>query len=295
MILSPSRSGAFALVSVVGCGLLFGGPSATFLNRAAAQSGDAAPTVATAQPAGPSPTPAADAGMARTDAPGRHLAPHGTLYLLDYVSVTTDTGVDGFVPGQEVHVVSADRARHILTVTDGKTQVEVPPSKLTNDIDIAAMVRQQDQAKQARVAAYVQAEQAAFAKHEREEAETEARNDENQKLAAQQAADARLAAQNAPQPVNASPGNGAGYYDSGGYGYGSPYSYFSGSGVVVAGPNRDRGASGQGGGRDTLPSDRASTNSADVERGNSAGAAAGGARTGGGGGGGHPGGGGGKP
>ena len=292
MILSPSRSGAFALVSAVGCGLLLGGPSATFLNRAAAQSGDAAPTVATAQPAGPSPTPAADAETARTDTQGRHLAPHGTLYLLSYVSVTTDTGVDGFVPGQEVHVVSADRAKHILTITDGKTQVEVPPSKLTNDIDIAAMVRQQDQTKQAQVAAYVQTEQVAFAKHEREEAEAEAKNDENQKLAAQQAADARLAAQNAPQPVDASPGNGAGYYDSGGYGYGNPYSYFLGSGVG-AGFNRNRGAVGQGGGRDTLPSDRASTNSADVERGNSTGAAAGGAHAGGGGG--HPGGGGGKP
>ena len=287
MILFPSRSGALTLVLAAGFGLLFCGPSATLLSRAAAQSGDAAPTVSTAQPAG--------ASMARTDAQGRHLAPHGTFYLLDYVPVTTDTGVDGLVPGQEVHVVSADRSKHTLLVTDGKVQAEMEPSKLTNDIDIAAMVRRQDQSNQARVAAYVQAEQAAFAKHEREEAETEAKNDENRRLEAQQAADARMAAQsaqNAPQPVDASLGNGAGYYDAGGYGYGSPYSYFSGSGVVVAGPNRAAGASGRGGGRDTLPSDRASTNSADVERGGS-GAAAGGAHAGGAGG--HPGVGGGKP
>ena len=288
MILFPPRFGAFALASAAGFGLLLGGPTATFLNRAAAQTAEATPAAA-GQPT----MPAADAGTARTDAQGRHLAPYGTLYVLGYVPVTTDTGVDGLTPGQEVHVVSADRSKHTLLVTDGKARVELPPVSLTNDLDIAAKVRQQDQTNQAQVAAYVQAEQAAFAKHEREEAEAETRNDENRKLEAQQVADQRNAAQNAQTPVNASPGNGVGYYDVGGYGYGSPYSYFSGSGVVVGGPNRALGASGQGGGRDTLPSDRASTNSADVERGTS-GAAAGGAHAGGAGGG-HPGGGGGKP
>ena len=226
--------------------------------------------------------------MPRTDAQGRHLAPHGTLYLLSYVSATTDTGVDGFVPGQEVHVLSADRSKHTLLVTDGKAQVEVPPAKLTNDMDLATLARQQDQANQARVAAYTQAEEAAFAKHERDEAVTAAQDDQRQKQEAQQAADNRAVAQAAQntqgaQPVNASPGNGSGYYDSGGYGYGNPYSYF----FVT-------GASGPGGGRGTLPSNQ-SINNADLQRGSNGGAAAG-ARAGGAGGGGHPGGGGGgKP
>ena len=270
MIPLPTRRGALTLVSAAGLGLLFGGPSAAFLTRAAAQAADASPAAAPSQ----------------TDAKGRHLAPHGTLYILSYVSVTTNTGVEGFVPGQEVQVVSADHAKHMLLVTDGKAQVEVSPAKLTNDIDIAALARQKDQANQAQIAAYTQAEEAAFAKHEREEAEAEARNDERQKQEAQQAADNRAVAQaaqstqGAQQPVDASLG-GSGYYDSGGYGYGSPYSYFFAT-----------RASGPGGGRGTLPSDRAATNSGDVQRGAGGEAAAGGAHAGGG----HPGGGGGgKP
>ena len=288
MIPLPSRSRALTLVSAAGLGLLCCGPTAAFLTGAAAQTADPSPAAAPAQPAGQPAAPATDSGVARTDAKGRHLAPHGTLYLLSYVPVTTDTGVDGLVPGQEVHVISADRPKHTLLVTDGKVQVEVSPAKLTNDIDIAAMARQKDQANQARIAAYTQTEEAAFGKREREEAEAEAKNDERQKQEAQQVAETRLAesaqgAQNAQQPVDASPG-GSGYYDSGGYGYGNPYSYFFAT-----------GASGPGGGRGTLPSHEA-INSADVEHGGAGGAAAGGAHAGGAGGGGHPGGGGGgKP
>lgn len=181
--------------------------------------------------------------MARTDAAGRHLAPHGTFYLLSYVAAKTDKGVDGFTPGQEVHLVEVHRATHTLVVTDGHAQVEIPPSKLTNDMDIAEMVRRDDQASQAQIAAYMQAEEAAYNKHERDAAEATAKDLERRKE--QQTADARItqeqqqAQANQQTTVQADTAiNTDGYYGDNGYGYGSPYSYFSGGGetVIVAPP-----------------------------------------------------------
>ena len=284
----PSRRGALTLLSAAGCGfgLLFCGPQAPFLSRAAAQTAAASP----AQPASQSPERVAGVGTAQTDAQGRHLAPHDTFYLLSYVSVTTDTGVEGFPPGKEVHLVSVNRPAHTLVVTDGRAQVEVPPSKLTNDMDIAALVRQKDQANQARVASYVQAEEAAYAKHQQEEAAESAKNDERQQQlqqaqVAQVNADAQIQANQGSQPVDAS-ANTNGYYGYGGYGYGSPYSYlFVGSGAV-----RNRGAGGPGGSRGTIPSDN--TGNATRTEAGAAGGERGGAAAGGGG---HAGGGGGKP
>ena len=233
-------------MSALGCGLglLYAAPLAI------AQTTDAAPTL------GHVPDPA----TVQPDAKGRHLAPHDTFYVLSYVSATTDSGVDGFVPGQEVHLVSVNRPAHTLVVTDGKAQVEVPASKLTNDIDMAAYARQKDEANQSRVAAYVQAEEAAYAKHQHEEAESAIKEDQREKQAqTAQAAQAQAAEQNqgvsatGGQPVDASYG-GNGYYGYGGYGYGSPYSYFVG-GIN----NVSTGASGPGGGRGTIPSDNAGT------------------------------------
>ena len=291
MIFFPSRHGAFPLLSVAGCGLglLFCGSQAAFLPSAAAQT----PVVSPAQPASQSPERVAGVGTPQTDSKGRHLAPHDTFYVLSYVSVTTDTGVEGFVPGEEVHLVSVNRPAHTLMVSDGKAQVEVPPGKLTNDLDIAALARQKEQANQTQLAAYAQAEEAAYVKYEQAQADQSAKIDENRKEQAQ-ADRAQVAARDqgetGAQPVDASLG-GAGYYGSGGYGYGSPYSYFSGSGVVISGPNRAPGASGPGGGKDTIPSDRAGTstrsNTAPTAVGGATGAG-GGAHAGGGGGGGKP-------
>ena len=275
------RHGASAIMSALGCGL---GLLCSTL-PATAQTTDTAPTL------GHVPDPA----TVQPDAKGRHLAPHDTFYVLSYVSATTDSGVDGFVPGQEVHLVSVNRPAHTLVVTDGKAQVEVPASKLTNDLDVAAQARQKDVANQGRVAAYVQAEEAAYAKHEREEAASAAKEDQREKqtqvaqaqATQAQAAQAQAASPTGGQPVDASYG-GDGYYGSGGYGYGSPYSYFIG-GVN----NVTTGGSGPGGGRGTLPSDNAGMSG----RANTAPVGAGGERGGAatsGGGGGHAGGGG-KP
>ena len=82
-----------------------------------------------------------------------HLAPHGTFFLVQYVSTTTPNGVVGFTPGQQVQFVSADKARGTLLVTDGEHQVAVKPEQLTNDKDVAALAMKQDQQSQSQVAA----------------------------------------------------------------------------------------------------------------------------------------------
>ena len=176
-----------------------------------------------------------DASLAPKDAQGRHLAPHDTFYLLEYVSVKTDKGVEGFEPGQEVHLVEVHRPTHTLVVSDGRAQVEVEPSKLTNNLDIAAMVRRKDQNSQAQLAAYVQAEQAAYQKSEKEAAEATAKDLDQRNREA--VAESRVgsdtpSAQPTPQVAASYSGDGYGYngyYDNGGYGYGSPYSYFGGN------------------------------------------------------------------
>ena len=78
-------------------------------------------------------------------APVRHLAPEGTFFIVEYVSVHVAHGIVGFVPGQEVHFISADEAKGTLLVSDGKYQTEVNPMQVTNDLDVAAMARRQDE------------------------------------------------------------------------------------------------------------------------------------------------------
>ncbi len=207
---------------------------------------DTAVPVASVAPAAPGQPLVGD--MIHTDDHGRHLAPHGTLYLLDYVSVKTDKGVEGFEPGQEVHVVAAHPATHTLVVSDGRAQIEVSPAKLTHDMDIAALVRRKDQANQAGIAAYVQKEQDAYNKFEKTAAEATAKDVERadkQQAASSIIVDDTARALNA-QPVDATVGNnGSGsngsaynsYYGSGGYGYGSPYSYFPDGGTVATNVN----------------------------------------------------------
>lgn len=188
--------------------------------------------------------------MVADNAKERHLAAHDTFYLLSYVAVKTPNGVEGFDPGQEVRLVEVRRPTHTLVVTNGRAQVEVSPSQLTNDLDVAALVRQKDEASQARVAAHLQAEQKAYAKFEREAADATARDLAQRRQEQQAQADALRAqeqtpvAQTAP-PVNVAGADVNGYYGYGGYGYGNPYSYFSGPSVIAApqsnGPSAGRG------------------------------------------------------
>ena len=227
MITFPRRFGALSFVMAAG------------LASAAAQTTIPAVPVAQDPPQVSSPTAASStaeqataADMVHTDSQGRHFAPRGTFYLLSYVAVKTDKGVEGFDPGQEVRFVEAHRDTQSLVVTNGRAQVEVPASKLTNDIDIAAMVRRNDQAGQTQIAAYVQAEEAAYAKAEKDAADATAKDFEHRKeeQAVQQAqiAQAQVQAEATPEAaasINNGYDNGyggGGYYGNGGYGYGSP-------------------------------------------------------------------------
>lgn len=163
-----------------------------------------------------------------TDAEGRHIAPHDTFYTLEYVSVRTDKGVEGFPPGTEVRLVAVNREARTLTVTDGHANIDLPPEKLTNDLDIAALVQARDNANQTRIAAYQQAQAEAYQKYLKEVDEYTARDLEKRQqeirdadTRAQQQANANQAA----QTVNTS-ASYSGYYNQGGNGYGSPYGYF---------------------------------------------------------------------
>ena len=222
MTLLPSRQAALAVALAAGCNL---GPLA-LLPRLSAQTAPAADQALAAQ-------------MVENSPRSRHLAPHDTFYLLSYVAVKTEKGVEGFDPGQEVHLVEVRRDRQTLLVSNGHAQVEVSPSNLTNDIDIAALVRQKDQSSQARIAQHIKDEQIAYSKYEREAADATAsdlaqRRDDQRK----QDEEARRGEQ-APVAQTAAPASNPannGYYGDGGYGYGSPYSYFSGPSSVIVAP-----------------------------------------------------------
>ena len=194
--------------------------------------------------------------MVHTDEQGRHLAPRGTFYLLSYVSVKTDKGVEGFTPGQEVKFVSADREKQTLVVGNGRAEIEVPVGKLTNDLDMAEMAKNNDEANQAKLATYAQQQLAAYRKYERETAEATAKDLEERKKQQAEQVQQIQQAQSAQQDSSAaqvySSNNGGGYYNDGGYGYGSPYSYFVNNGApinaqqpgTVAAPNNGTGNAG---------------------------------------------------
>jgi len=105
------------------------------------------------------------------------LAPEGTYFLLQRVSLKIDSGVVGFAPGTKVTLV--ERGVPLSVVSDGQYQFSVAPSLLTNDLDIADGVAKSDYAAQAQIAAgigqsvrwYQQQQRDAIAAEEKEKAE----------------------------------------------------------------------------------------------------------------------------
>jgi hypothetical protein len=78
------------------------------------------------------------------------LAPEGTYFLLQRVSLKTDSGVIGFAPGTKVTLV--DQGTSMSTVSDGEYQFMVASSQLTNDLDMAENVTKSDYTAQAQIA-----------------------------------------------------------------------------------------------------------------------------------------------
>ena len=184
-----------------------------------------------------------------SNAPDRHLAPRDSFYTMDYASARTDKGVEGFPPGTEVKLVSVNREAHTLTVTDGRANVELPPDKLTNDIDIGAMVRANDAANQESIVRYQQAEQASYQKYQQEVADYTAKDLQKREQAIQQQSEPTQKQvemnHTSDQPSTLASSFSNGYYNQGGNGYGNPYSYFLDPGSYGDANQITRGTRGQ--------------------------------------------------
>jgi hypothetical protein len=89
-----------------------------------------------------------------------HLAREGTFFVLQYVSVPSNHGIIGFEPGREVHFVRVDHEKGLMVVSDGTYDVEMKPSQLTNDIDIAGLARKGDEDSQRQIKAYIEHQRA---------------------------------------------------------------------------------------------------------------------------------------
>ena len=113
------------------------------------------PALAPAQPVVYVPAPTPVPKPVPTPRP-RRLAPDGTFFVTQYVSVRTPKGVAGFEPGRQVKFVGVDEAKELLIVTDGEYQAELGPMQLTNDIDIAVLAQRQDQASQQQLMALLE-------------------------------------------------------------------------------------------------------------------------------------------
>lgn len=87
----------------------------------------------------------------------KRLAPAGTYYTLQPISVTTDDGITGVQPGTLVTLVQDNGATKVVT-TDGKMKFDVAAGQITNDLDVVDQMNQaQSQAALAQAAAQQQA------------------------------------------------------------------------------------------------------------------------------------------
>ena len=96
------------------------------------------------------------------------LAPKGIFYLMERVAVKSKSGVAGFAPGTRVKLVK-DRGETLLVQSED-TKFEVHGDQLTNDLDLADLLRRQDAQAQRELARAMQDRLAAY------QAETEKKN-----------------------------------------------------------------------------------------------------------------------
>lgn len=65
------------------------------------------------------------------------------LFMAEYVSTHTEHGIAGFTPGRSVRLVRVDDDTGRFTISDGKFQIEVAPTQLTDDPKLAAALQRQ--------------------------------------------------------------------------------------------------------------------------------------------------------
>ena len=124
----------------------------------------------------PKPTPAARSILTRAP----RLAPEGTYFLLQRVSLQIDSGIVGFAPGTKVTLV--EKGDPLCTVSDGHYQFAITCPQLTNDLDVAESATKSDYAAQAQIAGvidqwvrqYQQQQREAIAATEKEKAQKKA-------------------------------------------------------------------------------------------------------------------------
>ncbi len=81
--------------------------------------------------------------------------PQGALYLLERVSVTTDSGVIGINPGARLRLVSA-KDDMLRVKEEGGTSFDVSREKVTEDVYLGRLASRADLASQQAIADYLQ-------------------------------------------------------------------------------------------------------------------------------------------
>lgn len=86
--------------------------------------------------------------------PSRRLAPEGTFFVLQRLSIPTETGITSIAPGTKVTVVRTGPPLHL---SDGKVEFDASPEQVTNDIDLATQVYNANLRQQVQTASVSQA------------------------------------------------------------------------------------------------------------------------------------------
>jgi hypothetical protein len=104
----------------------------------------------TASSRNPKQSSTASAAVAPKPTPVRHLAPEGTYYLLQFVSITTPSGIVGLPPGTKITALARDETSFKVSDADDHAFL-VAQSQITNDLDLAAAAARRDAAVQCRI------------------------------------------------------------------------------------------------------------------------------------------------
>lgn len=161
------------------------------------------------------------------------LAPEGTYFLSEYVSLKTPHGVVGFPAGEMVRQTRGRAPVGMIKVTDGNYVIDVAETQLTNDLDVASSIVAGERESQ-RLLGEEASKAQAFAT--KKQALIDASHAQNVAIYEARTRSAS-AVGNLVTPLNARPSYVGGGYFGGGYGgYGS---YYSG-GIVTNGVTSGR-------------------------------------------------------
>jgi len=123
----------------------------------------------------------------------KHIAPEGIYFLLERISITTDSGVIADVPGTKVTLEKDNGTT--LAVTDGSNHFDVSNTQITNDLDVAARYSSAQAAQGTALAAWTQEQKRAGAAADQQHVQQlDAANKQQEKNAAIVALQSQLSA-----------------------------------------------------------------------------------------------------